>query len=48
MFKVKNVGNGKCYTVYAVSGLLFLIWNDSTEDGHWEWLPMERFKPIVI
>jgi len=43
MFKVKSIFNGHTYTVYAVSGALFLIWND---DEHWEWVLMEKFKPV--
>ncbi len=45
MFKIVNV-SGHILTVYAVSGSLFLIWNDSTEDAHWEWVPMDRFRPL--
>lgn len=47
MFKVKSIYNGHIYTVYAVSGTGFLVWNDSTEDEHWEWLDMDRFKPAT-
>lgn len=45
MFQVVNVG-GHILTVYAVAGSLFLIWNDSTEDAHWEWVSMDRFRPL--
>lgn len=47
MFKVKSIFNGHVYTVYAVSGGLFLVWNDSTEDERWEWIDMEQFKPVA-
>ena len=46
MFKVKSIYNGRTFTVYAVSGTRFLIWNDNTEDEHWEWQDMDRFKPV--
>lgn len=46
MFKVKNSYSGCIHTVYAVSGNLFLIWNDATEDEHWEWMDMGRFRPV--
>lgn len=48
MFKVKSIYNGHVYTVYAVSGSLFLVWNDGTEDEHWEWMDMDRFKPVEV
>lgn len=48
MFKVKSRFNGHVYTVYAVSGSLFLVWDDSTEDEHWEWKDMERFRPLTM
>lgn len=48
MFKVKSIFNGHVYKVYAVSGQYFLVWNDSTEDEHWEWMDMERFKPVTL
>lgn len=47
MFKVKSRYNGYVYTVYAVSGSLFLVWDDSIEDGHWEWKDMERYRPVT-
>ena len=46
MFKVKSRFSGHVYTVYAVNGPLFLIWNDRTDDEHWEWADMERFRPV--
>lgn len=48
MFKVKSVFNGHVYTVYAASGTLFLVWNDSNKDEQWEWLPMEQFEPAEV
>lgn len=33
------------FKVYAVSGSMFLIWNDSADDGYWEWVPMENYRP---
>lgn len=46
MFQVKSIYNGHVYTVYAVSGSLFLVWNDGTEEEHWEWMDMDRFRPV--
>lgn len=46
MFKVESRFNGHVYTVYAVSGSLFLVWNDSTENERWEWAHMEEFRPV--
>lgn len=46
MFKVVNA-NGHVLTVYAVSGSLLLTWNDSTEDAHWEWVPMDQCQPLM-
>ena len=45
MFEVVNA-NGYVLTVYAVNGSLFLIWNDSAADAHWEWVPMEQYRPV--
>lgn len=48
MFKVKSIDNGCVYTVYAVNGTFFLVWNDSVEDEHWEWIDMTRCRPLTI
>ena len=45
MFNIVNA-NGYVLTVYAVSGSLFLIWNDSAADANWEWVPMEPYRPL--
>ena len=44
MYKVRNRTDGSIYTVYAVSGLYFMMWNAS--EKHWEWAPMENFEPV--
>lgn len=44
MFQVRCRKTGGIYTVYAVSGTLFLVWDD--EDEHWAWRDMSRFKPL--
>ena len=44
MYKVRNRSDGSVHTVYAVSGLSFMIWN--AQEQHWEWAPMEDFEPV--
>lgn len=46
MFTVESIFNGHVYTVYAVSGTMFLVWNDATEEEHWEWIDMDRVRPV--
>ena len=48
MFQVICISTGEPVVVYAVSGGLFLIWNDEKADQHWEWAPMERFRPVTV
>ena len=46
MFRVRHKTTGLKYTVYAVAGLKFLIWDDSTYGfEHWEWKDMNEFEP---
>lgn len=47
MFRVKGL-DGNIYVVYAVSGSRFLVWDDSTEEEHWEWKGMEQFRPLTM
>ena len=47
VFKVVNRVTGHILAVYAVSGNLFLVWNNSTEDAHWEWISMDRCAPVI-
>ena len=45
MFRVRHKTTGLKYTVYAVEGLKFLIWDDSTYGfEHWEWEYMTEFE----
>ena len=44
MFKVFHKGAGRVYTVYAVNGLRFMVW-DATGNT-WAWLPMEECEPV--
>lgn len=47
MFKVKTRYGDAVFTVYAISGTMFLVWNDTMQDGgYWEWMDMDRFKPV--
>ena len=48
MFKVRNADHNRIFTVYAVSGTYFLIWNDTAEDAHWGWVDMNKCKPVQI
>ena len=41
MFQVKHMETGRIYTVYAVSGVLFLV----RDKDHWEWLGMSECRP---
>lgn len=41
MFKVRDKETDNMFTVYAVNGTLFLIYND----GVWLWEPMGKYKP---
>lgn len=42
MFLVKHKETGELHTVYAVSGLFFLVYN-----GGWNWVDMKDFAPVV-
>ena len=42
MFLVKHKETGELHTVYAVSGLSFLVY-----DGVWRWVEMKDFVPVV-
>ena len=44
MFQVKCRKSGEVYTVYAVIGTLFLVWDD--EDECWAWRDMSGFVPL--
>lgn len=46
MFKVKSIFNDHVYTVYAVSGTMFLIYIEEPQDCRWEWRDMSEFKPV--
>lgn len=47
MFKVIHIATGEPMTVYAVSGSLFLVWNDKECAQHWEWVPMNQFRQVT-
>lgn len=44
MFKVFHKGTGRVYTVYAVNGLHFMVWD--ARGAIWVWLPMEECEPV--
>ena len=44
MFKVLHKNSGRVYTVYAVNGPYFMVWN--AQEHHWEWMPVENFEPL--
>ena len=48
MFKVKSIDSGHVHAVYAVSGTMFLIWNDDAVDEYWEWRDMSYFRPLTF
>ena len=41
MFQVTDKQTGKVHTVYAVSGLFFLVY-----DGEWLWISMDNCVPV--
>ena len=45
MFKVKEKETGEIFTVYAVNGALFLIYDESFGGGTWLWEPMGQYIP---
>ena len=47
MFQVICIATGEPVVVYAVSGFLFLFWKDDTAAQHWEWAPMDQFRPVT-
>ena len=48
MFQVICIDTGKPVVVYAVSGGLFLIWNDEIAAQYWEWADMNCFRPVTV
>lgn len=46
MFQVVDMETGSICTVYGVNGVRFLIWNQEGETPHWEWMEMQRFRPV--
>lgn len=42
MYKVRDNRTGQVRTVYAVNGLLFLLF----ADGHWCWEDMSFYTPV--
>lgn len=48
MFQVIGRADGRVFTVYAISGTRFLIWNDDTQDEHWEWVEMDHYRPVTV
>ena len=47
MFQVESKNDGRIYTVYGMSGGLFLIWNDALELPRWEWVDMNMVQPVM-
>ncbi len=45
MFKVKDKESGEVFTVYAVSGTMFLIFDRRYTGGVWIWTPMDKYEP---
>lgn len=46
MFSVYHKDSGKVYTVYAVNGLLLIVWD--AEARHWSWLPISECEPVEV
>lgn len=46
MFKVKFLPTGSVFTVYGQHGLLFLVWNDCSDNGFWDWIDIEQCAPV--
>lgn len=44
MYKVRNRSDGSIFTVYAVSGQYFMVWD--ARGSTWAWLPMEECEPV--
>lgn len=47
MFQVICIATDEVVDVYAVSGVRFLVWNADDTESHWEWVPMEQFRPVT-
>ena len=45
MFKVKEKQTGEIFTVYAVNGATFLIFNKKYNGGAWLWEPNGKYIP---
>lgn len=45
MFEVAHKGTGKVITVYAVSGMLFLVYDPDEE--LWGYVPMDDYRPVA-
>lgn len=45
MFKVVHKETGVIRTVYAVTGIRFLLWNE--QEACWEYGDMEKYKPVA-
>ena len=44
-FKVKDKQTGEIFTVYAVNGSAFLIFDENFNEGTWLWEPMGKYIP---
>jgi len=45
MFKVKDKQTGEIFTVYAVNGAAFLIYDAAYNGGMWLWEPNGKYIP---
>ena len=45
MFQVVHKETGVIRTVYAVTGIRFLLWNE--QEACWEYGDMEKYKPVA-
>ena len=44
MVKVRHKETGKVRVVYGISGLFFLMWEDSTDS--WFYADMNKYRPL--
>ena len=45
MFKVRRKETGEIFTVFAVNGATFLIYDEIYNGGTWLWEPMGKYIP---
>lgn len=45
MFQVMHKETGEIRTVYAVTGIRFLFWND--QEDCWQYGDMQNYKPVA-